>query len=115
VLVLSASLPADPHPASTSGRHTGSTFVSVATCAIFLFSGAAALVFETLWFRQTGLVLGNTVWASALVTASFMAGLALGNAFALRRGWSLSRPLRVFAGLEVLVAVAGSGLVLAMP
>ena len=41
-----------------------------ALCVIFLLSGAAALVFETLWFRQAGLALGHTVWASALVTAS---------------------------------------------
>jgi len=89
--------------------------MNAATCALFFASGAAALIFETLWFRQTGLMLGNTVWASALVTASFMAGLATGSALAVRRGFSLSRPLRVFAALEVIVAVTGAGLVWAMP
>ena len=89
--------------------------MNAATCAVFFFSGAAALLFETLWFRQTGLVLGNTVWASALVTAAFMAGLALGNAFAIRMGWRLARPLRVFAALELAVGSTGAGLVLAMP
>jgi hypothetical protein len=53
-------------------------------CVNFLVSGTAALLFETLWFRQAGLALGNTVWASALVTASFMAGLAIGNGIAVR-------------------------------
>jgi spermidine synthase len=100
----------DPNTQESRG-----SVATVTTCAIFLFSGAAALTFETLWFRQTGLVLGNTVWASALVTASFMAGLAMGNAFAIRRGWRLARPLRVFAALEIVVAVTGSSLVLAMP
>ena len=89
--------------------------MNAATCAVFFCSGAAALLFETLWFRQTGLVLGNTVWASALVTAAFMAGLALGNLFAIRLGWRLARPLRVFAVLELVVALTGAGLVLALP
>ena len=38
-------------------------------CLVFLASGCASLLFETLWFRQTGLLLGNSVWASSLVTA----------------------------------------------
>jgi hypothetical protein len=46
-------------------------------CAIMFVSGAAALLFETLWFRQAGLAFGNSVWASSLVLTSFMAGLAL--------------------------------------
>src|SRR5262245_15705384 len=76
----------------------------------FLLSGAAALVFETLWFRQTGLMLGNSVWASSIVLGSFMCGLAVGNAWAAGRARSLLRPLRVYALLEL--AVGGSGLAL---
>ncbi len=82
---------------------------------VFLVSGAAALVFETLWFRQAGLALGNTVWASALVTASFMAGLAIGNAGVTRWGRRVRQPLLAYAGLEVLVGVTGLGLVLVFP
>ena len=55
--------------------------------AIFFASGASALIFETLWFRQAGLALGNSVWASSLVLAGFMGGLALGNAAGARAGW----------------------------
>ena len=62
-------------------------------CALFFLSGVAALLFETLWFRQAGLTFGNGVWASSLVLASFMAGLALGNALAVRFGARISRPL----------------------
>ncbi len=83
--------------------------------AAFLLSGAAALLFETLWFRLAGLALGNTVWASPAVLASFMAGLALGNALAARVGGRVARPLRLYAGLEIAVAVTGVGLVLGFP
>jgi spermidine synthase len=89
--------------------------VIAALCLVFLVSGAAALMFETLWFRQAGLALGNTVWASALVTASFMAGLALGNAAVARWGWRSRRPLLAYAGLELLVGATGVSLVVIFP
>src|SRR5688572_31045813 len=62
-----------------------------AICLIFFLSGAAALLFETLWFRLAGLVFGNSVWAASLVLASFMGGLALGNTLAARYGPRLRR------------------------
>ena len=86
-----------------------------ALCLVFSASGAAALLFETLWFRQAGLALGNTVWATALVTASFMGGLALGNAFAARYGRRVRRPLLAFALMELIVGASGVALVLGFP
>ena len=70
-------------------------------CLIFFLSGTAALIFETRWFRQAGLALGNTVWASSIVLSSFMGGLALGNGLTARHGWKIQRPLRFYARLEV--------------
>lgn len=61
-------------------------------CVMFFFSGAAGLLFETLWFRVAGLTLGNSVWASNVVLASFMAGLAVGNGIAARQNRLLRRP-----------------------
>ena len=82
---------------------------------VFLISGAAALVFETLWFHQAALVFGNSVWASALVPASFMAGLGLGNAVVAFHGARVRNPVRAYAVLEVLVALTGLTLVLLLP
>ncbi len=87
----------------------------VGLCLVFFVSGGSALVFETLWFRQAGLALGNTVWASSLVTAAFMGGLAIGNAAAARWGRRVGRPLLAYAALELLVGAAGVGLVLGFP
>jgi predicted membrane-bound spermidine synthase len=89
--------------------------MTAAVCLIFFLSGAAALVFETLWFRLAGLVFGNSVWAASLVLASFMGGLALGNTLAARYGPRLTRPLRFYALLELLIAGTGLGLVLLLP
>lgn len=84
-------------------------------CALFLLSGCSALVFETLWFRQAGLMLGNSVWTSSIVLASFMAGLAVGNALAARQGARLARPVRAYALLELLVGLSGLALVWGWP
>lgn len=84
-------------------------------CGVFVLSGASALLFEALWFRLAGHALGNSVWASSAVLASFMAGLALGSALAARHGWRVERPLRLYAGLELGVGVLSLALVAALP
>jgi len=89
--------------------------VNVVLSAIFFLSGGAALLFESLWFRQAGIAFGNSVWASALVLSSFMAGIALGNGLAARYGVAVVRPVRVYALLEFAVAVTGLGLVVLLP
>jgi spermidine synthase len=89
--------------------------VTTALYGIFFASGLASLVFETLWFRQAGLVFGNTVWAASITTASFMAGLALGSGLAARYGAGLARPLRAYAVLEATIGAAGLTLVLVFP
>src|SRR4029077_12528835 len=84
-------------------------------CGVLFLSGTGALVFETLWLRVSGLAFGNSVWSAALILSSFMAGLALGNAVAAfwrTRRW---RPLRLYAALEVLVAIFGCTIVFALP
>jgi hypothetical protein len=82
---------------------------------IFFCSGASALIFETLWFRQAGLTFGNSVWAGSMVLASFMAGLALGNLFAGRFGHKSKQPIRAYGKLEFLIGAFGLGLVLLFP
>src|SRR5678816_2834560 len=83
--------------------------------AAFFASGASALIFETLWFRQAGLAFGNSIWASSLVLSAFMAGLALGNALAARVGPRLANPVRAYAYAEAAIALTGIGLVYVFP
>lgn len=83
--------------------------------AIFFLSGVSALIFQHIWFRQTGLVFGNSVWASSLVLSSFMAGLAIGNGLATALPQERARPLRWYSILEAIVAITGVGLVFVLP
>ena len=83
-------------------------------CAIAFGSGAASLVFEALWFHQAGLALGNGVTTSSLVLSGFMAGLAFGGLLAPRIERRAS-PVRLYAALEGIVALAGLALVYVLP
>ena len=81
----------------------------------FFLSGVAAVAFETLWFYQAGLGLGNSIWASSIVLAAFMGGLGIGNGWVGRYGDRLRDPLRLYAALECAIALSGFGLVLLLP
>src|SRR5438105_13348512 len=89
--------------------------LSVALSVIFFLSGGASLLFETLWFRECGLVFGNSAWASAIVLASFMAGLAIGNLIAPKFLRRFEQPLQLYAALEITIALCGLILVFALP
>src|ERR1700736_458382 len=81
---------------------------------VLFLSGISALIFETLWLRLSGLAFGNSIWAAALILSSFMAGLALGTAIAASSKLRI-RPLKVYAALEVAVALFGCTIVFALP
>jgi len=83
--------------------------------AVFLVSGASALIFETLWLHLAGLTFGVSIYASALVLSSFMGGLALGNALISRFGRDVLDPVRFYAAMELLVGLWGALLVLCFP
>jgi spermidine synthase len=83
--------------------------------AAFCISGAAGLVFEVVWFHRAGLVLGNSVLSTSIVLASFMAGIALGNALVGWRGGAVRRTLRAYALLEIAVAISGISLTYLLP
>ena len=81
----------------------------------FFSSGAAALLFQVLWFRALARVLGNTVWAGTLVLTAFMLGMAIGGLLAARWAQRIRNPVRAFALAEITVALTGSLLVWSLP
>ena len=83
--------------------------------AAFFLSGAGALAFETVWFSEAGLAVGNSVWAAALVVGAFMAGLAAGNAAAVAIARRRRNLLGAYAAVELAAAASGALLVLALP
>lgn len=73
---------------------------------LFVFSGFAALVYQVLWVRELGLLVGSTAQAAALAIAIFFAGVASGNWFWGRRAKSVASPLALFGWLEIGVGIA---------
>jgi spermidine synthase len=74
---------------------------------LFLASGFSGLVYEVVWMRLLSLVFGNTAYATAVVLAGFMGGLAVGGLWLGRVADRQANPLRFYAILEFGVAACG--------
>jgi spermidine synthase len=74
---------------------------------LFALSGMCALIYQIVWTRWLGLLLGNFATAAATVVAVYMGGMAIGNALAGRFTARLSQPsaLRLYALCEAAIAV----------
>ena len=77
---------------------------------IFVASGAAALVYEVVWFQLLALQVGGATRAIALILATFMTGLGAGALLIPRLIPSSADPLRACAALEVFTALCGLAL-----
>jgi spermidine synthase len=74
--------------------------------ALFFISGFTGLVYEIIWTRIFGLILGNTTLAISTVLAAFMLGLALGGRKFGKTGDRLKNHLRTYALLELGVGIS---------
>ncbi len=75
---------------------------------LLFISGMCALVFQVTWLREFRLVFGASTPASAAVLAIFMGGLGAGNALLGQRADHAARPLRLYAALELVIAVSAA-------
>src|SRR4051794_7250157 len=73
--------------------------------AIFVLSGAAALIDEIVWSRQLVLVFGNTTQAVSAILAGFFGGIAVGSFVGGRIADRVRVPVRMYAVLELVLAV----------
>jgi spermidine synthase len=73
--------------------------------AIFVLSGAGALIDEIVWSRQLVLVFGNTTQAVSAILTGFFGGIAFGSVVGGRLADRVGAPLRLYGLLEILLAV----------
>lgn len=73
--------------------------------ALFFVSGLSSLLYEVVWSKLLNLLFGSTVFAVSTVTAALFAGLALGSYWFGRIVDRRKDALRIYAGLEVLIAL----------
>lgn len=92
---------------SVRGRYPYAMAGAIKAAALFFFfaSGVCGLIYEVVWVRMFGLVLGNTTYAISMTLGAFFAGMALGGLFAGRYVDRLKvgerrRLIRLYAYLE---------------
>jgi spermidine synthase len=71
-------------------------------------SGMCALVYQVAWFRELRLVFGASTAANAAVLAIFIGGIGTGSIVIGRRADRHPRPARMYANLELAVAVSAA-------
>lgn len=74
--------------------------------AVFIASGFAGLIYESIWTHYVKLFLGHAAYAQTLVLAVFMGGMALGSWLCAR---SSHRWRNLLAGYAIVEAVIGLG------
>ncbi|MCB9849179.1 MAG: fused MFS/spermidine synthase [Phycisphaerales bacterium] len=81
---------------------------SASVYILFLLSGMTALVYQVAWLRSLSLVFGASHDAISIVLAAFMGGMALGAYYFGRRTRTIRNPLRMYALLELGIALVAA-------
>src|SRR6187549_2326702 len=103
---MSTTAAAVNQPSSSVASGAVSTSALALLCACFVFSGFAALVYQTAWTRQFAIVFGTSELAVATVLAAYMGGLALGALLAERFLPRVTRPVLTYALIEIGIAIS---------
>ena len=74
---------------------------------LFIGSGCAALIYEVVWYQSLALIIGSNAVSMAVVLGTYMGGMGLGSLAFLRWRGRFAHPLRIYAQLELVIAVFG--------
>ena len=72
---------------------------------LFIASGFAGLIYESVWTHYLKLYLGHAAYAQSLVLIVFMGGMALGAAFCARISTRIRHPLAAYAAIEAAIGI----------
>ncbi|MBV9879430.1 MAG: fused MFS/spermidine synthase [Gemmatirosa sp.] len=75
---------------------------------LFTVSGAAGLVYESIWSRYLGLFVGHSAYAQIIVLVIFLGGMSLGAHVVGGRSTRLRDPLRWYGVVELGTGVLGA-------
>jgi len=82
---------------------------------LFIGSGCAALIYEIVWFQLLQLVIGSSAISLGVLLGTFMGGMCLGSFVLSSVVPARHHPLRVYAGLELGIALIGLLVLVGMP
>src|SRR5262249_1270711 len=72
---------------------------------LFIASGFAGLIYESIWTHYLKLYLGHAAYAQSLVLIVFMGGMALGSALCARLSTRVRNPLAAYAAIEAAIGL----------
>lgn len=75
--------------------------------AVFILSGFAGLIYQSVWSQYLGLFLGHAAYAQALVLAIFMGGMAIGALIVARYGENKKDLIKKYAIIEAIIGIFG--------
>jgi spermidine synthase len=75
--------------------------------AAFILSGAAGLIYESIWTRYLGLFVGHSAYAQVIVLVIFLGGMSVGALAVGRRSERVAHPLLWYAGVELATGIIG--------
>jgi predicted membrane-bound spermidine synthase len=81
--------------------------MTILLVAVFVFSGAAGLIYESIWSRYLGLFVGHSAYAQVIVLVIYLGGMSVGAALAARRSARIKEPLIAYAMVEGIVGLIG--------
>jgi spermidine synthase len=82
---------------------------------LFAGSGCSALIYEIVWYQMLQLAIGSTTVSLAFLLATYMGGLCLGSLWLPRSRFSQQHPLKVYAALELGIAIFGILVLIGLP
>ena len=82
---------------------------------LFAGSGCSALIYEIVWYQLLQLAIGSTAVSLGVLLATFMGGLCVGSVGLPRLGFARRHPLRIYAVLEVGIALCGLLVLVGIP
>jgi spermidine synthase len=74
---------------------------------LFVLSGAAGLIYESIWTRYLGLFVGHDAYAQIIVLVIFLGGMSVGALAVSRHSERLKEPLYGYVAVEFAVGVIG--------
>src|SRR5450432_587151 len=74
---------------------------------VFVLSGAAGLIYESIWTRYLGLLVGHGAYAQIIVLTIFLGGMSIGAFVVGKLSERLKDPLATYAFIELAIGIIG--------
>ncbi|MFQ5906408.1 MAG: fused MFS/spermidine synthase, partial [bacterium] len=91
----------------STSRQRASRMVAGFVFSVFFLSGTCGLMYEVVWSRMLVLVVGGSTYATSIVLASFMAGMAFGSYIFGKLADRSNSPLCLYGFLQIGIGAYG--------